>query len=350
MKGESRMYLGFFFLTFVISLFLTPLVSRLMKRWRIVDEPRAEERKIHRKKIPLGGGLAIFASFFLVALSVGGKMGISVEAGYLWALFLGGLILMLGGLLDDKYNLSAGKQLIAPVAAALVIIAFGIGPEAITSPFGGVFDFSRFAWGDWLWLADLLLFIWLMVMMFTTKLLDGLDGLTAGIVCIGALMIAFLSLQAKWYQPDLALLAFIFSGAVLGFLAWNWHPAKIFLGEGGSLFLGFMLGCLAVISGGKIATTLLVMGVPMLDMARVIIRRLQKGRPIYLGDSEHLHFRLLRSGLTQRQAVLLLYSLAFLFGLTTLFLQSRQKLMALAFLFVLMLLAGVWFGYKENGA
>jgi len=343
------MYFGYFLLAFVISLFLTPAVRSLMRRFNIVDLPRTEKRKIHKQKIPLGGGWAIFASFFLVVLLVVNKMGVSVEAKYLWALFLGGLILMIGGFLDDKYNLSPKKQIIFPIITALLIIAFGIGPEVITNPLGGVFNFNKLALGDWLWLADLMVLIWLMVMMFTTKLLDGLDGLTTGIVFIGTIMIAFLSLQAKWYQPDLALLALIFAGACLGFLIWNFHPAKIFLGEGGALFLGFMLGSLAIISGGKIATTLLVMGVPVMDMIRVVILRLQKKQPFYVGDSEHLHFRLLQSGLSQRQAVLLLYSLAFLFGITTLFLQSSEKLVALAFLFVLMLLLGIWFTRKANG-
>jgi len=342
------MYFGYFFLTFLISLFLTPAVRNLMRRFNIVDLPRTEARKIHKQKIPLGGGLAIFASFFLVVLLVIPKMGDSVEIKYLWALFLGGLVLMLGGILDDKYNLRPKQQIIFPLITALLIIVFGIGPEVITNSLGGVFNFNRFVLGDWLWLADFMVFVWIMVMMFTTKLLDGLDGLTAGIVFIGTIMIAFLSLQAKWCQPDLALLALIFAGACLGFLIWNFYPAKIFLGEGGALFLGFMLGSLAIISGGKIATTLLVMGVPVMDMIRVIIRRWQKKQPFYIGDSEHLHFRLLQSGLSQRQAVLLSYSLAFLFGVTTLFLQSSEKLIALAFLFVLMLLLGIWFMHKAN--
>ena len=161
-------------------------------------------------------------------------------------------------------------------------------------------------------------------------------------------MIFFLSRQPEWYQPEVAILAVIFFGACLGFLVWNWHPAKIFLGEGGSLFTGYVLGVLAIVSGGKIATTLLVVGIPMLDVLRVIIRRVQKRKPIFVGDNEHLHFKLIDSGLSQRQAVLLLYSISFLFGITTFFLQSKQKLIALSFLLVLMLLIGVWFSRREH--
>ena len=133
----------------------------------------------------------------------------------------------------------------------------------------------------------------------------------------------------------------------LGFLVWNFHPAKIFLGEGGSLFIGFILGVLAIISGSKIATTLLVMGLPMLDVARVIFMRIRKRKSIFVGDSEHLHFRLLHSGLDQRQTVLLLYVIAFAFGISTLFLQTNQKLIALLFLFMLMMLLVLYFSKKK---
>ncbi len=318
-----------------------------MRYFKIVDIPKVEKRKIHKKKIPLGGGLAIFASFFILAFAFHGELGDHVTLTHIWALFFGGLVLMIGGILDDKYNLKAKQQIWFPVLAAVIVLLFKIGPEIITNPFGGVVELSVYAWGNYLTIANLLVFVWLMAMMFTTKLLDGLDGLVTGVVAIGAMMIFFLSLEPQWFQPDVAMLSILFAGSCVGFLVWNWHPAKIFLGEGGSLFTGFMLGSLAVISGSKIATALLVMGVPMLDIVRVIFLRIRKGKPIFVGDSEHLHFRLLKSGMTQKQAVLLFYSLSFLFGITTLFLQSSQKLMALSFLFVLMMLLGVWFGRKK---
>ncbi|MFA4831316.1 MAG: MraY family glycosyltransferase [Patescibacteria group bacterium] len=327
-----------------------------MRHFNIVDAPREESRKIHKNKIPLGGGLAVFASFFIVsafALYVFDAFGKDVSSKQILGLFIGGLILMIGGLIDDKYNIKARYQILAPILAALVIISFGIGPHEITNPFGGVIELNRWiipidGIGNWVVLADIVVFFWLMGMMLTTKVLDGLDGLVAGITAIGALMIFFLSRQAQWYQPEVALLAIIFAGACLGFLVWNWHPAKIFLGEGGSLFTGFMLGSLAIISGGKVATTLLVVGIPMLDMARVVFLRLGRKQSIFVGDNEHLHFKLLQSGLSQKQAVLLFYTISLLFGATTLFLQSSQKMAALVFLLVLMLLVGVWFSKREK--
>lgn len=339
-----------FFSACLVSFFLTFLAKKIMRFFKIIDWPQIEARKIHHRKVPLGGGVAVFTGFFIVtlALYLTGVLGKELRLVQLSALFIGGLILVVGGILDDKFNLRPRYQIIFPVLAALVIVIFKIGPAAVTNPWGGVINLESLNLANFISLADVLVFVWLMGMMFTTKFLDGLDGLVSGVVGIGAVMVGFLSLQDKWLQPEVALLAFVFAGVMLGFLMWNFYPAKIFLGEGGSLFTGFILGSLAIISGGKIATTLLVIGVPMLDVARVVIMRLKNGRPFYKGDNEHLHFRLLQSGLTQKQTVWLFYIISFLFGITTLFLQSSQKIIALLFLFVLMLVLGLWFSWKEN--
>ncbi len=350
------MFFLFFLGTFFLSFGLTALVRVLMIRWRIVDSPKMNTRKIHKKQTPLGGGIAIFIAFFLVTCSVlvfRDILVVGAAVRYLVGLFIGGFILMIGGILDDKYTLSPGKQILFPICAALTIVFFGIAPDVITNPFGGVLHVDQPAIlvqgiVDWLLLSDIVVFFWLLGMMFTTKFLDGLDGLTTGIVSIGAFMIFFVSMQREWFQPDVALLSLIFAGACLGFLVWNFHPAKIFLGEGGSLFLGFLLGSLAIMSRGKIATTLLVMGLPMFDVGRVIIRRIQKGRPIYRGDMEHLHFTLIKSGMSQRQAVFLLYAISFLFGSIALFLQSQHQAIALLLLFVGMMAVGMWLQRRNS--
>lgn len=328
-----------------------------MRRLGIVDKPKSEERKIHSQPTPLGGGWAIFVSFFVILSIIflvdPNFFGDDITPKYLLGIFIGGLILMLGGILDDKYTLRARYQIWFPIIATLTILAFGIGPHIITSPWGGTIDLSVIkipidGLGNLVVLADAIVFFWLMGMMFTTKFLDGLDGLVTGVVSVGALIIFALSLTEQFYQPEVALLAIIFVGACLGFLIWNWHPAKVFLGEGGSLFTGFMLGVLAIISGGKIVTTILVMGLPALDVARVLFCRWQKHKPIFVGDDEHLHFKLLASGFTQRQAVLLLYSISFAFGLSALFLQSAHKLVAFVVLFIVMILVVVWLGKKRE--
>lgn len=345
----------YFCIAFVFSVLCTPFISFLMKRNGIIDRPKTEKRKIHKKDIPLGGGIAIFiACFVSLALALyAGHIGHEVNILKIQGIFLGAIVLMIGGILDDKYRLRPIIQIIFPLLASIIAIRFGIGLQSITNPTGGVLllnqiQISLDGLGHWLVLADTLVFFWLMGMMYTTKLLDGMDGLATGIVFIGTMMVFFITQQEKWFQPEVSIFSLIFAGSCLGFLVWNFHPAKIFLGEGGSLLIGYMLGILAIISGSKIATTLLVMGLPMLDVARVIIRRFQKRKSIFLGDSEHLHFRLLEAGIGHRDTVLLLYSIAFIFGISTLFLQTEQKVVALCFLFVLMLLVAIWFSKQDE--
>ncbi|MBF8280450.1 MAG: Rfe, UDP-N-acetylmuramyl pentapeptide phosphotransferase/UDP-N-acetylglucosamine-1-phosphate [Candidatus Magasanikbacteria bacterium] len=307
-----------------VSAVLVLAVRFLARRKGIVDHPTGE-RKIHSKPVPLLGGIAIFFSVFLLAALNWNFLTADIGSVKLLAVLIGGLILMIGGFFDDRRPRTAAFQMIAPTLAALVIVLVGIWPERLTNPFGAPFVLTAI-------IAAPLTFLWLLGMMFTTKLLDGLDGLTTGITAIGAIMIMALSLTAKFYQPDVALLAAIIVGAHLGFLFFNWHPASIFLGEGGSLLAGFLLGVLAIISGGKIATTLLVMGLPVIDVAAVLIVRAVRRRALYQGDDSHLHFRLLRSGLSQRKIVFLYYAIALGFGMTTLFLASWQKLITLAVL------------------
>ncbi|MEK7122283.1 MAG: MraY family glycosyltransferase, partial [Patescibacteria group bacterium] len=185
--------------------------------------------------------------------------------------------------------------------------------------------------------ADLLTFVWLFGTMYTTKLLDGLDGLVSGITVIGAMTIGLVSLLFFVNEPT-AVLSFLTAGAFAGFLIWNFNPAKIFLGEAGSVLAGFFLGVLAIISGAKFAIALLILGIPILDTAWIIFRRIviEKRSP-FQGDRKHLHFRIVDAGFTQRQTVFLLWAVSALFGVSALFMQTRQKFAALILLVAVML-------------
>lgn len=331
-----------FFLGFLLAFILTFFVRYFVQRLKIFDYPG--ERKLQTKPIPLLGGLAIFFAFNLVVLFfLPQLLGGYLLPKYLWGIFLAGLVLMIGGFLDDKYNLKPKQQIIFPLIATLIIIASGISVSYLFS--GRVpleqFNITLFYWHDLpykitLW-ADVFVFFWLLGMMYTTKFLDGLDGLASGVGVIGSLIIYFLSL--KVVQPETAILAIIFAGTCLGFLIWNWHPAKIFLGEGGSLYIGFILGVLSIISGAKVATALLVMGIPILDVVWVIGRRIfkEKHSP-FLADQGHLHFRLLEARFSHRQAVLFLWLLVTIFGFSSIFIQGREKLLALFILMAVMLI------------
>ena len=345
-----------FVLAVLISIILTLLVRRIALRLQIVDNPEVSpDRKVQSRSVPLLGGLAIYFTVAIVilyyTLFTDRVLGGYMEPKFIAGILIAGGLLMMGGFLDDKRSLGPAKQIIWPVLATLVIIASGIGVQYITNPFGGVFSldiiqlelFSINSTPYFLvLLADLFAFVWLMGMMYTTKFLDGLDGLVSGITTLGALILFFFSINKEVAQPETALLAVILAGASLGFLIFNWHPAKIYLGEGGSLFTGFMLGVLAIISGAKIATAMLIMGIPILDVIWVIIRRLffEKRSPFSGADKKHLHFRLLDIGLSHRQTVIFLYGITFIFGCTALFLGSRDKLATLAVMLLIMILLG----------
>jgi UDP-GlcNAc:undecaprenyl-phosphate GlcNAc-1-phosphate transferase len=304
------------------------------------DATKEASRKIHRAPTPLLGGVAIFLSYFifLFAFSPHFLSG-NLHWSHLIAFFIGALIIIIGGALDDKYNLSPKIQIIFPLIAIGVLILGGVGIEKITNPFGGFIDLKSLVI-----IGPFLVAAWLLGMMYTTKLLDGVDGLVSGVSAIGGLVIFLFTLTTRYYQPDIAFAAILLAGAVSGFLIFNWHPAKIFLGEGGSLLLGYILGVLAIISGGKIAIALLIMGIPILDVAWTITRRLIKGKnPFRFADKKHLHHRLLALGLGQRGTVLVFYALSLIFGLSGLFLQSRGKFFVLAVLVGLMFLIVIGF-------
>ncbi|MDP3970424.1 MAG: MraY family glycosyltransferase [bacterium] len=329
------------------SFFLTDIVKKLAERWNFVDDPKkAPERKKQTKPIPLLGGIAIYIAFVGIILWLLPE----ITQGYLLAkhvigICLAGGLLMVGGSLDDKYSLSPGIQIFFPICAAIIIVASGIGIDSVTNPLGGVIPLNQwqitlFTWNDlpyqFTLLADLFTLVWLLGAMYTTKILDGLDGLVPGITMIGGITIFFLSISQEVGQPETGVLALVLAATALGFLFWNFSPAKIYLGEGGALFAGFMLGVLAILSGGKIATALLILGLPIIDVAWVIIRRrwIEK-RSIFSGDTLHLHYQLKKLGLKDRTIVLLFYLITMLFGFSTLLVSGISKLFVLLGLIIL---------------
>jgi len=343
-------FLPAFIAGLLICFGLTILVRRLAYRLKILDYP-VLSRKIQKKAVPLLGGVAIFFAFSLITLyyllfTDSLAMG-TIKFKNIIGILIGGLLLIIGGVLDDKYNLKPWQQFVWPLLATVVVVASGIGIKYATNPFGGLIHFDKIKL-EVLWfrgipyyftvLADLFALFWILGITYTTKYLDGLDGLVSGIVVIGGLVLCFLSLTQVVHQPETAILSLIVAGVFAGFLILNFHPAKIFLGEGGSTFAGFMLATIAILAGGKIATTLLIMGIAILDALWVIIRRVFfEHRSPFRGDKKHLHFRLLGIGFSHRQAVLFLYFLSFAFGATAIFMQSREKLLALIIMTIIMI-------------
>jgi UDP-GlcNAc:undecaprenyl-phosphate/decaprenyl-phosphate GlcNAc-1-phosphate transferase len=318
-------------ISFALTVFFTWLMIVIAVKLGVVDMPDGQ-RKLHNKPIPLLGGIAIFVAFFLTLSIFHNQLVIGILTyTHWWWFFAGALFLIIGGILDDKFNLRPGQQILFPIIAIACVLFGHIGINKITNPWGNFIYFSEIA-------SSLFTIIWLLAMMYTTKLLDGLDGLVSGISAIGGLVIFLFTMSEKYFQPDIAFTAAVFSAACFGFLVWNWHPAKIFLGEGGSLFLGYVLGVLAIISGGKIAIALLVLGLPLLDFGWTILRRFLAGKnPFRSADKKHLHHRLLDLGLGQCVTVIIFYSFSLFFGLAALFLQSKGKILAIGILFCIMI-------------
>jgi UDP-GlcNAc:undecaprenyl-phosphate/decaprenyl-phosphate GlcNAc-1-phosphate transferase len=237
-----------------------------------------------------------------------------------FGVFLGGTLLSLVGAWDDLKDLSAGKQMLAQIVCALIVIPFGVRIEFLTDPFHPGHMIYLGAW------AYPVTLVWIVAVTNAINWIDGMDGLAAGVCAIAAMALALMAVQSS--QPALALLAAALCGSLLGFLRYNFNPAKIFMG-GGALFVGFTLAAISAVGAFKVAATMailvpiLILGVPIFDTAFVIARRFMQGKPIYQADKSHLHHRLLARGFTQRQTVLILYMVSFSLSVLATFLYLK---------------------------
>lgn len=331
---------------FFTTLIVTAIVRQVALKKNIVDDPTGVKRKIHKKPVPLLGGVAVYiglAITLVTALYLDVLPSGSILNKHIWGLLLGGLWLIIGGYLDDKYNFSPKKQIIWPVLSVITVIISGIGIESISNPLGGQIFFNQidiplFSYGGIPYkitlFADFFTFLWLMGVIYAIKFFDGLDGLVSGITIIGSFTVFFTSLLPKIDQTETALVAIIVAACFGGFLIWNFHPAKIFLGESGSTLAGFLMGTLAIIAESKVVTTLVVMALPILDLIWVIVRRtlIEQKSPVE-ADRKHIHHRLLDSGFSHRSAVLILYLWAILLGFAAWYYQSTGQPWALVIAF-----------------
>ncbi len=322
--------------SFGLTLVLVPVIRHFALANQIIDKPNLP-RKVHQQPIPLLGGTAIIISV-LVMLIFGRIWHLAnfdkIPDSYILSVIVSCILILIGGYLDDKYNLKPWQQIIWPLMAAGITLLAGINISYITNPFGGP-DHAIIYLGPIV--SYMVTFIWLMGMMYTTKILDGLDGLVTGMTAIASFYIFILSLSWDISASATSFWSLALLGACLSFLIFNWQPAKIFLGEGGSVAVGFLLGILSIISGSKIITTLLIIGLPILDLIWVIIQRLLAGQsPFRHADNKHLHYQLLKIGLSKRQVVLIFYLIALVFGSLAVMSTSLGKLISLSVLIILM--------------
>ena len=340
-----------FFLKYVLPLIgavvmtaaITPLVRYVAiktKAYRNVSDDEYD-RHIHTENVPRMGGVGLYVTFWCVLILANGINRLTL------GIIIGSTIILLAGIWDDIRELSAWKKFVWQLVAAGVIVASGLSINTISNPFGGIIQLDSYVIPviriagtvyNFAPIADLFTMFWIIGMINTLNFIDGLDGLATGISTIAAFVLFGLGFGIGGDLFFGSLLAIILAGVTIGFLPFNYYPAKIFLGDSGAMFLGFMIGVISILSRAKVATTLLVLGFPILDLAWVALRRLVQRKSPFKPDRGHLHHRLLDAGLSQRQAVMLLYFVCGAFGIASFFLKgSYEELVALILLFLMMM-------------
>src|SRR6478609_8301054 len=335
-----------FTIAMVLTVGLTPLVRRLAIRIQAVDAPN--HRRVNASPVPRAGGIAVAVSFLAVAIATlvandrmqFVNLPFTISPQELAGLFVGGAVATAIGFLDDYFQLRARWQLLGQVGVALLAVGAGITVTYLANPFGpgSIVLEGPFAAGFTM--------IWIVGMINSINFIDGLDGLSSGIALIAAVTLGLISLTTTISQPFIAVLCFVLAGSLLGFLRWNFHPATIFIGTSGVMFVGYTLAVLAVLGTAKVAVAVLVLGVPIIDTFWIIVRRLATGSSPFTPDRGHIHHRLLVLGLSHANTVLVIYGICVLLAALTFVLSGTQQLYAFM---GLVLLSGLVLFFATRG-
>jgi len=324
--------------SFLVALITTPLAIKLAWKFGLVDDPtkRKHPAKLHQKTIPRAGVIPLW-----LALVVGSLSFLPIDR-YLLGILGGATILLIMGILDDKYDLNPYLRLIGCFLAALLVVIPGVRIFFITNPLGGdIIHFSQI-------LAILLALLWISFLSNITNWSAGFDGQLPGIVVVAALTIGFLAFRfsADITQWPVTILAAVTAGAFLGFLPYNFYPQKMMPGFGGGTLAGFLLAVLAILSTTKIGTLLVVLGIPFIDAVYSILRRLITGRSPVWGDRGHLHHKLLDEWhWGKRKAALFYWGVTALLGILALNLRSLQKFYTMVMLLLIIGILLLWFNF-----
>jgi len=329
---------------FVVAFATMPTVIRLSYKVGAVDRP--DQRKVHAKSMPRMGGMAIFLSFIL-AMLVMLRMGL--VGGAFVGVIYGSVVIFLVGLLDDIYQLQPKVKLLGQIVAAGIAIYFGVAVHFVTNPFDGWLSLGYFAIPVTL--------LWIVGITNAINLIDGLDGLAGGVAAIAAITMGIVGIIKG--QPFITLVTFTLLGSLLGFLPYNFHPARTFMGDSGSNFLGFVLSCLAIMGTAKSAALIslllpvVILGIPIFDTFFAIIRRVYNKNPIFLPDKDHLHHRLMALGMSHRRSVLIIYGVSSLFSavaITLTLINNPKANLALILLLLLVVVAADRIGLVKGDA
>lgn len=317
---------------FLVSFASTPTVIVLARKIKAIDIPK-DERRVHKKPIPLIGGLAIFYGFLVSVLCFA-----NIDREVLGIIIASTLIVAVG-IIDDKKDLNAKLKLLFQIVAAAIVVNFGVCIEYIANPFSNWFGPMYINLGTW---AIPITMVWIIGITNAVNLIDGLDGLAAGVSTIAS--VALLSLTIISQNLNAAIVIAALAGAGFGFLPYNFNPAKIFMGDTGSMFLGFVLACVSIQGIMKMyalisfAVPILILGLPIFDTLFAILRRLFTGKPIMAPDRGHLHHRLLDMGFSQRQTVAILYTLTSILCLTAVVMALKNALRGLVLVLAVLIL------------
>ncbi|GAA0469266.1 MraY family glycosyltransferase [Alkalibacillus silvisoli] len=331
-----------FFVALITALVMTPIVRKIAIKYRIVDSP--DERKMHTEEKPYLGGIAIFS-------------GVMVAYIMFWpshehqlAIVIGAFIMLLTGFFDDLFNLRPVYKLAGQGLAAVMIVSSGLLIERINIPFFGEIELNN--------LSIIITIIWILAVSNAINLIDGLDGLAAGVTSIALTAILIMSFIDGNFAA--AFLAIILIGSNLGFLYYNFNPARIYMGDSGSLFLGYMVAIISMLGLFKnvalfsFIIPLMVVAVPIVDTFFTIIRRLKNGESVMTADRKHIHHQLIDAGLSHRGAVLVIYlfsalfgALAILFGYSTLGASILFAFLAFLLIHIIAEIVGLVLGGKQ---
>ncbi len=314
-----------FVVAFLASFASTPFARELAYKIGAIDVPK-DARRMHKTPIPRLGGVAIFLGFVISVICF------VVLTPEIIGIVAGSVLIVIMGVLDDRKPIKAWKKLLIQILAALIVALAGVRIEIFTNPL-------LFSSSDYLLLGNLsipITVVWIVAITNAVNLIDGLDGLAAGIASISSVCLLVIALMVS--ETNIAILTACIAGACVGFLPYNFNPASIFMGDSGSNFLGFLLACISIEGLFKgyavisFAVPLLLLALPIFDTAVAILRRIKNKKPVMAPDRGHLHHKLVDMGFSQKQAVLILYGISAVLGLSAIVLTGFGALRAILLL------------------
>lgn len=341
--------------SFLASFIATPLVIKVAWKVGLVEDPQKNKhpKVIHTYPVPRSGGIPV-----LIGLLITSLVFLPIDK-HLLGILLGAIIAVVVGVIDDKYDLNPYLRIFTGFISAGIVVASGIGIAFVTNPFGGIIHLDQpriyfdFFGPHSIWvLSDLLALLWIVACMNVVNWSSGIDGQVSGVVPIAAITIAALSFRFSQdiTQWNIAILAMICAGAYLGFLPFHIYPQKIMPGYGGTTLAGFLLAVLAILSGAKFATTIIVLGIPVADAVWIIVRRIVTGHSPFWGDRGHFHHRLLDLGWSKRKVATFYWMATALLGFVALNLNSEAKFYTIGLLIVALGIVILWLTYLKTSS